>query len=772
MALPDTIPGLYENVRIQNGLKIGGSVASITAANSGKTDWIQQCVSLVSNNSYNVNPVSGQQREEDQYTTTPTKTSFLKPVFDSNTSWILTVGQLTYRGVGVDASKWQGEYNYYNKNSGALNTYTGTTYTNASNVYPVIDGEDKEHFIGVVRVSARNKNGQNWLGSLKDYRTQQANYPYVTQATIQYYYKADLSRNSMTQISLGWLAVPKHIASPEMALASPQSNYNRYRDTYIGDVDMGMGQTLLQATSLANAVVSALGEPVGYRSVANDSCSSFPFTPMQYFSGEIGIGVETPIQPFCYFTITDVEKAANSRGLWWAEDQTEAQNNAKGSATTSPYVHAPMVTADGATTVLSQTGTNIYENWETEGYRNAGGITIIYNYNINNNSTEDQSYMYENLIDVNNPDPTGDNPDLEIGSSTYTGVGCFSTYYAMNIDNIISLNDELWTSDEDWYHALLEGLRLWGADPMQAIMSMRLYPFDVAVATGVTTAQNDVYFGRVMMTTKAAKIPANATVVLDLGETWINAKNLGLHGDFRDYAPYTAVTLYIPFIGCTQINVNDFMNTAMKIRMVVDITTGSCTAVVYSVKDGHSTPYLYLPGTIGVDIPITLDTMTEVAVSLLQGTMGLAMGAVAGGAVAMGVGIETQFEYGGFTDQSEMPDIQSGINPDSYAKREAMNIGNTASNILFGKSSMDRTGNASPAASLAMPLYCYLIVSTPTWERPENYDHTYGKICHVSGTLGSFHGYTICRNPDLTGINCAKMEQNMIKHYLESGVYL
>ena len=769
MALPENIPGLYENVRIQNGLKIGGSVASIIAANNGSVDWINQCVSLVSNNSYNINPVSGKDViGEDQYSVTHSKTGFTKPIFNDNTSWILTVGIDAYQGTGVTDNRWFGEYNHYNKQSGALTTRNGTAYTSLTSIYPVIDGEDREHFIGVVSVRARNKNGQNWTGSLKDYRSQASSYPYVTQATIQYYYKADLTRNSITQIQLGWLAAPKNIPTPETALFTPLNGYNNYRDRTMGFVKLGLGQTLLQPTSVANTLVTALGEEVGYRSVVNDQCTGFPYTPMQYFPGEIISGGN--IAPFFYFTLSDVEKAANSRGLWWAEDQTEAQNNAKGSATTSNYVHAPMVTSDGATTVLSQTGTNIYENWETEGYRNAGGITIIYNYNINNNSTEDLSYLYENLIDVNNPDPTGDNPDLEIGSSTYTGVGCFSTYYAMNIDNIISLNDELWTSDESWYTALLEGLRLWGADPMQAIMSMRLYPFDVAVATGVTTAQNDVYFGRVMMTTKAAKIPANATVVLDLGETWINAKNLGLHGDFRDYAPYTAVTLYIPFIGCAQINVNDFMNTAMKIRMVVDITTGSCTAVVYSVKDGHSTPYLYLPGTIGVDIPITLDTMTDVAVNLMQATVGLATGAAAGlvgmGVTALSGGYTSEMIDEALSGEAIRSDAESGANMVLHP------AGDTAANIIFGNSSMDRTGNASPAASLAMPLYCYLIVSTPTWERPDNYEHTYGKICHTSGVLGSFHGYTICRNPDLTGINCTRMEQNMIKKYLESGVYL
>lgn len=751
MSLPTDISGLYQNVRTTNGLTIGGSIAQIMQY-YGNTNWIDRCTSLVINNNARSRPVGGTRTHGDN----PYE-RFHSLDTIAQEALFITPGNGYMLCYQIGGNGFYGQYSYHSIYG--TTTAQGNTY-NWDSVYPIISSDDKEKYIGVVGVSARNLAGQTWSGSLKNYRNVSSTYPYITQASIRYYYKSNLNTNSLVMCDLSFLPAAKGILDTYMLNA-----YDR-TTTYRGLYCNSLGTQLLSGFSLSSGIRTD-SEGKYYYAVLAGLVGTTPFKLAKLYPGTIG---DTNIAPFVYYEISDVVAAANSRGLWWAEDQIEAQNNAKGQNTISEYVHAPSVSVNGITSDTDSSGSDIYYNWTTDNDRDLGGGDLI-NTNTSNNASEDKTNEYEKLEQVTNNE---ENSNLEPGSSSFTGVGCFATYYAMTPTQIENFNDELWSSDEEWYNALISGLKLWGADPMQAVMSLRLYPFNVGnlVAGASATA---IKFGRVEMQSTGYKVHSNSTIILDLGSTWINVQNLGLHGDFRDYSPYTEVTLYIPFVGLTQINVNDFMNTAMRIKMTVDITTGSCCAVVYA----DNAPYLYLPGTIGVEIPITLNTMTEVAVGILQSTIGLAAGAiggVAGTAIAMG---GCQFnKYAGITNPNTLSRMYAAeqeqeANEISHAATSALtDIGNTSAEIIFGKSSMDRTGNSSPAAALTQPLYCYLIVSTPTWERPDNYDHTYGKICHESGQLRSYTGFTICRNVDASGITCTKVEQEMIQNYLESGVYL
>ena len=783
MSLPTDIEGLYINVRTQNGLTIGGSISNIMNYYS-TFHWMQKCTSFVSNNSYNIQAVTVKQNltplggaaeatSKEVFTKCPS-------IFNINNSWVLCVGGAQYTDY-TNPSNYYGSYGYYNLSTLAFVNQTGSAYTNWTNIYPIIDGFDREHYIMTVSLQARNLAGQLWSGYLKDYRNQVAAYPYVISASVRFYYKANLASTTVTEIQLSWVAPPKGVfTKSDLTFGVSSNGVSNPRFVYQGNLAMAMSSQLLSAPPLSTVIITPqLEEEDRYYSAAIANSGGTPYNPLKFMRGD----VDNNQPPFFYYTLDDVVKAANSRGIWWGENLTEVQQNAKGEQTTSEFIHAPQVTAEGALTSNSYSGTEIFNNWNSDpNSRPLGGQSIIYNYNINPNSVVNNTSNYQTLTNtttnITDPDDPYD-PALEISESEYTGVGCFATYYSMNMQEVISLNDELWTNDEDWYMALLEGLRLWGADPMQAVMSLRLYPFDVAIATGSSTGQNAIKFGRVTMNTMAPKLNVNATVILDLGETWINVENLGLYGDFRDYAPYTDVSLYIPFIGIVKIDINNFMNTVMRIKMTVDITTGACTAVIYSGK----MPYMYIPGNIAVEIPITLDSMTDIAVTVLGATMGIAAGAAlgVGGALAAGaisipnpgfvkegigsgLGTKDALKYGGGNFEGNY-EVNNPLPSQST-------VNDIASNLMFGTSNMESKGSSSPGTFLTQPLYCYLLISRPNWERPANFDHTYGKICHTSGILSAFSGFTVCRNVDTSGIICTEHEQALIKQALENGVYL
>lgn len=76
------------------------------------------------------------------------------------------------------------------------------------------------------------------------------------------------------------------------------------------------------------------------------------------------------------------------------------------------------------------------------------------------------------------------------------------------------------------------------------------------------------------------------------------------YGDFRDYAPYTQLEVYIPLCGTVELDPAYFVGHSIKIDMYYDIFTMSCVAAIYRVSSKGTTLYKTVNGTIGAQIPL------------------------------------------------------------------------------------------------------------------------------------------------------------------------
>ena len=65
-----------------------------------------------------------------------------------------------------------------------------------------------------------------------------------------------------------------------------------------------------------------------------------------------------------------------------------------------------------------------------------------------------------------------------------------------------------------------------------------------------------------------------------------------------------------------------------------------------------------------------------------------------------------------------------------------------------------------------------LIVTRSRYKTPSLYRETVGKMSTKCGTIGSFSGWTIFRNPDLSGITATETEKAKIFQILENGVFV
>lgn len=328
-------------------------------------------------------------------------------------------------------------------------------------------------------------------------------------------------------------------------------------------------------------------------------------------------------------------------------------------------------------------------------------------------------------------DPNKYTDKIVLNKPNLTTTGIFNRTFALTANSIKSLANYLWNADESIFNEIVKGLSLMGGNPIDGLIDLRLYPFDVSSKTSGGNSKS-IVVGRT--DTKVNGLEINDyNAVLELGSCTFFPN----FGNFLDYEPFTTASLYIPYVGIVPISTADFMGQTISCKMVVDITTGSCTAVVFA----NDIPIIYKNGNIGVEIPMTGTNSAEYA-SRIAG--GLTSGAtdIALGAASKSVG-----------------QVVSGV---GAIADSALSVNNTMYNTA---------GSSSPACGLWQPQNCYFIIQRPVPIVPENYGHTVGYACNYQAKIGDCSGYTQTYNVDVSSINAPESEKNAIAEILNSGFY-
>ena len=67
---------------------------------------------------------------------------------------------------------------------------------------------------------------------------------------------------------------------------------------------------------------------------------------------------------------------------------------------------------------------------------------------------------------------------------------------------------------------------------------------------------------------------------------------------------------------------------------------------------------------------------------------------------------------------------------------------------------------------------CYIKISRPVVELPENYGKVHGFVVNKKFNLSNLSGYTICGNVEVDGLSCTENEKETLKGIMESGFYI
>lgn len=253
-----------------------------------------------------------------------------------------------------------------------------------------------------------------------------------------------------------------------------------------------------------------------------------------------------------------------------------------------------------------------------------------------------------------------------------------------------------------------------------SIQSIRVYPFAVS-DLGTTTIVDRIICGFFEHTANVNALTSDISIKTagsyDLKEVF---------GGWADYAPYTDIDLYLPYIGYTRLDTNLFMKHSITVKYSIDVLCGVITYFVLCDK----TTILIKSAKICADVPISLasgiDTFTDVTKNV----------------ASFGGNLASKRPVGMLTGSSEVQ-------------------------------TPEMVSNATESGIFYMPAKCAIKITRPSYTRAKNYDSRFGYPCYGAYKLSSLTGFTVVENYKshyTKGIK--KEEEDMIKSMMESGVYL
>lgn len=308
-----------------------------------------------------------------------------------------------------------------------------------------------------------------------------------------------------------------------------------------------------------------------------------------------------------------------------------------------------------------------------------------------------------------NKDKDDDDNDTHVLSS---GIGVLTSTFHMTKERLVQLGQFLWGS------SIFDEFSLINNNPIENIISCKAIPYAISGTT------QEITLGNVKTGVNGEKISQN------FSKQTIGSVAIAEHyKNFLDYAPYTNVIIYLPYIGFKELDTSLVMGKTLRIEYTLDVITGGCLAQIYVGKIR-----LYeFTGNIGVDISITASNRAQVESAYINAGVGVVSSAMSGnvtGAVNSIIGAATsQYHYSG-------------------------------------------TGNPSPSCVASTNRTCYVVIDRPQYQPLKAFNHTRGRMCCLSKTIGNLKGYTVCdSNIDISGISATDEEKDEIVNILSTGFF-
>lgn len=395
----------------------------------------------------------------------------------------------------------------------------------------------------------------------------------------------------------------------------------------------------------------------------------------------------------CYVnTINAMIYYINSSGLRW-------MNLEAGIGTASDY------RSDVRLGKMGSDGVVVHNEW------------IIGEEEIKKSDNPNKNGDYSNLPDRDTP-VIDDNDDLALqllGQNSQ--LAKFMHYYVMNDSEIEELGINIRS-------ALVE-------NPMQYLISLKEIPYYFERFISGASVKENIQMGPWDAASATGFRIQSSTAVAIIGSIKINR----YFNNFLDYAPYTNISLYVPYCGKVELPVDIVMGKSLSVLISFDFESLNCVAMIFS--DGAYITNIH--GNVGKDYSVSATN------GFLKGL---------GSALSV---FETTALIGA-----------SFVNP-AFALELPSSVVNTANSLSKNYSISKESSN--DFTNFKAPQQCCLFMSRPRLEDLKGFKKSVGVRCEKFGALSTFSGLTVCRNPHIN-IECTDTEKDMIKQLLENGVIL
>lgn len=449
----------------------------------------------------------------------------------------------------------------------------------------------------------------------------------------------------------------------------------------------------------------------------------------------------------CYsvkMTKEEAEKIVSTYGLYWTGTRDVAISAVTGSNADSDLLRCPVADSDGVFRGKFYRGRDIAKAPNAD-----WGIDDDDPYGWK----DDNGVIDDPFIDDN--DYTDDTP---LNTPTITAFGAFNRAYAMTQQSLNDLSNYLWNQSDNVFQSLVQGLALFGNNPMDALIDCRMYPFPVTNYLSNSGAQK-ITLGRTETDIYGVYLGNTSNCVIDMGSCVWQKYHTGKtkQESFLDYSPYSQGVLYVPYVGMFDLSADKYAGQTLHVYLIVDFMTGVCEVAIYRDRLLMETR----TGQMGVNIPMSGVNAAQWAMGVMSG-IGRAMSGV--GEMAGSIKL-------GSTKSMQGPQATFDLDVGDYLK----GLGDTVGGIcdaVWTPLPVQQHGVASAGTAQWLPQKCYLFVSSPENIEPSTYGHSVGYACEKSATLGALSGFTKCINPDVSGFGGTQIEKHLLETLLENGVDL
>jgi len=278
-----------------------------------------------------------------------------------------------------------------------------------------------------------------------------------------------------------------------------------------------------------------------------------------------------------------------------------------------------------------------------------------------------------------------------------------------------------------------------GANPFASIISLKQYPFDISLPL-ISTWRNEEIVLDKWHTEIIGKRLVDQNMLRIIGSYKIEKK----YDSFLDYEPFTTAEIYVPMCGRASLPLNYIMGKTIIVYFASDIENGGCKAIVKCDEISAE-----LSGTFSEDVTLTAENTGMRRLEMAYAGSNFLASAI-GAVASVGTGDSTGISYSSVNVGKSLIDFV------------AINNGNYS--VIKGES--------TPKVNFNNVSKCYIKISRPVVELPENYGKVHGFVVNKKFNLSNLSGYTICGNVEVDGLSCTENEKETLKGIMESGFYI